>query len=648
MKNRLNIITITILSLLLTITLLPLSIHAEETSLEPKEPDVSVFATKQQMMDDTFKPKNVLYQTIGTIIFGKNSQGEAQEWYILGNDSGVNDGKDNTVILAKAPIIKEMEFYDLSDQEQVLIDADTKWLVKSSNYKDCIYPEDISRNFNDDSGIGINHYGTSDVRDELKKITNSSDKGYFTTEELKIMNSTIITTEDIFNNTSYTTEDKLYLPYKSTENQTTMKIGSDNQITIDYGDYEISYSYWLRSPDIENYRYVVNIGLSLLYDVVEITNYAYVHTSEKQYNHNEEILTRKIGVVPVGNLDLTNVLFASAAKYGEVGELANDAPMTLRFDGSNKNIGNISYDNDNIYVAPSGEVTLFVQGRNGDHNWIYSVDLAGASLCVTKEDIIKDSNSNLSYLSASDIDLSKCKIWIEDKIDGLIYAVEAKKAINSVDITIDTPIASNPLATNATCNTTGVDTTKTKVTWDPASETVDYFKTYEASITLTPETGYVFVNLNTVAGLIKASATVNGKTAKSVTGNTDGTLTITYDFVVKDKIEYIKQPTLTYENGTIIDESKFPDKVKVTGFSDKEYELAVGTWAAYPANNYDPKRKDEQTLIYWTSLKEIPAELDYRNPDGPDVKLTITVKAAKTDSNTNGNHTVIIPDTSVK
>lgn len=103
MKNRLNIITITILSLLLTITLLPLSIHAEEGPLEPKEPDVSVFATKEQMMDDTFKPKNVLYQTIGTIIFGKNSQGEAQEWYILGNDSGVNDGKDNTVILAKAP-----------------------------------------------------------------------------------------------------------------------------------------------------------------------------------------------------------------------------------------------------------------------------------------------------------------------------------------------------------------------------------------------------------------------------------------------------------------------------------------------------------------------------------------------------------------
>ena len=322
--------------------------------------------------------------------------------------------------------------------------------------------------------------------------------------------------------------------------------------------------------------------------------------------------------------------------------------MTLRFDGSNRNIGNISYDNNNIYVAPSGEVTLFVQGRNGDQNWVYSVNLAGTSVRVTKEIMINDINSNLSYLSASDIDLSKCKIWIEDKIDGLTYAVEAKKAINSVDITIDTPIANNPLATNATCNTTGVDTTKTKVTWDPASETVDYFKTYEASVTLTPETGYVFVNLNTAGGLIKASATVNGKTAKSVTGNTDGTLTVTYDFIVKDKIKDIEQLTLTYENGTPIDEFKFPDKVKVTGYSGKEYQLAIFPWEAHRDNNYDPECKDEQTLVYLSGLKEIPGGLDYRNPDGPDVKLTITIKAAKTSNNTGGNHTVIIPDTSVR
>ena len=51
MKNRLNIITITILSLLLTITLLPLSIHAEETSLEPREPDVSVFEVLSEVED---------------------------------------------------------------------------------------------------------------------------------------------------------------------------------------------------------------------------------------------------------------------------------------------------------------------------------------------------------------------------------------------------------------------------------------------------------------------------------------------------------------------------------------------------------------------------------------------------------------------
>lgn len=617
MKNRLNIITITILSLLLTITLLPLSIHAEETSLKPKEPDVSVFATKEQMMDGTFAPKtDGTAANYGKLVFGKRQSSDngvlsyvPLEWYILGKDDGVSG--DNTVIFASSSIAAGQKFNSNLDEKTYSYEAGTGYGETEGSIT--VYPS---------------HYGASDLRDKLKNI--ATDTSHFITAEQNLLNATTITTKDTLNSTYYTTTDKLYA-LEAEELNISNKIiraGSDNSKSLSVSSYwpYDEERFWLRTAADSDDCWEAETG----------------------YYYQDEPVGHYFLLRPASNLNLTDVLFASAAKYGEDGELANDAPMTLRFDGSNRNIGNISYDNNNIYVAPSGEVTLFVQGRNGDQNWVYSVNLAGTSVRVTKEIMINDINSNLSYLSASDIDLSKCKIWIEDKIDGLTYAVEAKKAINSVDITIDTPIANNPLATNATCNTTGVDTTKTKVTWDPASETVDYFKTYEASVTLTPETGYVFVNLNTAGGLIKASATVNGKTAKSVTGNTDGTLTVTYDFVVKDKIEDIEQPTLTYENGTIIDESKFPDQVKVTGSSDKEYELAVGPWAADLTNNYDPKRKDEQTLIYWTSLKEIPAELDYRNPDGPDVKLTITVKAAKIDSNTNGNHTVIIPDTGVK
>ncbi|MGN1053831.1 MAG: hypothetical protein ACI4P1_00980, partial [Erysipelotrichaceae bacterium] len=205
------------------------------------------------------------------------------------------------------------------------------------------------------------------------------------------------------------------------------------------------------------------------------------------------------------------------------------------------------------------------------------------------------------------------------------------------------------LTANAKCNTTGIDSTMPLITWYATDETAIYSKTYKASITLTPEDGYVFVNMNVAGELLQTSFKVNGKDIKtSVAKNNDGTLTVTFDLTAKDSIVDIEQPALTYENGTPIDEFKLPDKVKVTGYSGKEYQLAIFPWDAHPDNNYDPECKVEQTLVYLSGLKEIPGGLDYRNPDGPDVKLTITIKAAKTSNNTSGNHNVIIPDTSVR
>ena len=51
------------------------------------EPSVSAYATKTQLMDDTFAPKeDGTAVNYGKIVFGKNSSGAAQEWYILGED----------------------------------------------------------------------------------------------------------------------------------------------------------------------------------------------------------------------------------------------------------------------------------------------------------------------------------------------------------------------------------------------------------------------------------------------------------------------------------------------------------------------------------------------------------------------------------
>ena len=54
------------------------------------EPSVSAYATKTQLMDDTFAPNaDGTAVNIGKLVFGKNSSGASQEWYILGKDEGV-------------------------------------------------------------------------------------------------------------------------------------------------------------------------------------------------------------------------------------------------------------------------------------------------------------------------------------------------------------------------------------------------------------------------------------------------------------------------------------------------------------------------------------------------------------------------------
>lgn len=67
-------------------------------------PSVSAYATKAQLMDDTFAPNaDGTANNIGKLMFGKKPDGiMPQQWYILGKDSGVTG--DNTIIFAASPI----------------------------------------------------------------------------------------------------------------------------------------------------------------------------------------------------------------------------------------------------------------------------------------------------------------------------------------------------------------------------------------------------------------------------------------------------------------------------------------------------------------------------------------------------------------
>ena len=227
-------------------------------------------------------------------------------------------------------------------------------------------------------------------------------------------------------------------------------------------------------------------------------------------------------------------------------------------------------------------------------------------------------------MSITDIDLSKCKVWLEiTSVEQRVkYAVEAKQVISNVDINIDVPVDGEKLdqiATTTTCNTTGV--TVDSITWDPNDSTAGYNKTYTVSIKLSAASGYKFAN--------SVTPKLNGKELSPVSTDTDGTLTVTYQFTAKDTIKEIANPTITVKNGTDISTIQFPDKVTVTGNSSNTYQVIITEWVADRNNNYDQDCKDEQILKYYAYLKEIPGELEYRNNEAPDTTLTIIVEAAE-------------------
>ena len=261
------------------------------------EPSVTAYATKDQLMTAFNPDSNGDATTIGKLVFGKNSSSVAQEWHILGKDEGVSG--DNTIIFAASPIATKQAFKDDDSNKKTFASS---FGVYETNPSD-VYP---------------NHYGASDLRVALKNMaTNTS---YFTTAEQGLMNPTTVRTNDILNSTTYTTTDKLYAltadgtgsPY------TTIKAGSDNNTVLAESSYWRSGEcFWLRSPSD--------------YSSDNIAMLAY--PGKHVYG---SIVRTKFAVQPASNLDLSSVLFASAATAASSDtkseKITDSAAMTLRLD----------------------------------------------------------------------------------------------------------------------------------------------------------------------------------------------------------------------------------------------------------------------------------------------------------------------------
>ena len=557
------------------------------------EPSVSAYATKTQLMDGTFAPNaDGTAVNYGKIVFGKKSDGTtAQEWYILGKDTGVSG--DNTIIFAASPIATEQKF----NSKRINKSFASGFGVYESNPSE-VYP---------------NHYGASDLRVALQGM--AMNINYFTTAEQDLMNATTVKTEDTKNsNVIYTTTDKLYAlqgNFESYDDRSKLWAGTSDSTVLAMSSYWSNGTwFWLRSPYADDPD-----------DLLLADSGSYVRLT---------MVDGSVAVQPASNLNLSSVLFASAAmttSFVETyGMITEGQPMILRLDGTSKDIGTVTYNTTtgNIKAVKgdtSQPVSLVVQGNDGTKDWYYSKQITGLET-VNASDI-------KSAFSLTSIDLSACKIWLEitDRTENLTYAVNATETvdsdISSVAITgIDTPTANTALDTSASCITTGVNSIAPQITWTPGDTTAGYNTSYTASITLTADTGYKFVDSTT--------ATINGNTATSVNKNTDGTLTVTYAFpaTAKDKLTSITAPqAITVANGTAYSAMNLPDQVNIVTEGNTESSAQV-TWdTTTPASgSYDPAVLTKQTVTLKGTV-DCPDSID-ANGVSLTTTITITISAA--------------------
>lgn len=559
------------------------------------EPSVTAYATKDQLMTAFTPDANGTATTKGKLVFGKKSDGTtAQEWYILGKDTGVSG--DNTIIVAASPIARGQKFNsDISNKND------------ENLWSDCVYSEATI------TEVYANHYGASELRDTLQGMaTNTS---YFTSAEQGLMNATTVTTKDTKNSSvTYTTTDKLYALQGDYDNDQYLWAGTDDSTVLAMSSYLRNGEwFWLRSP------YGRSGDIALCAD----RGY-YVILGRVDIDSGSP-------VQPASNLDLSSVLFASAATAASSDtkseKITDSAAMTLRLDGTGKDIGTATYNTTTgdikaVKGATSQTVALVVQGNDGTNNWYYSKKITGTDV-VNVSDIVAESNTPAS------IDLSACKIWLEatDSTENLTYAVNATettiKIIHSVAITdIETPVSNTALDTEASCATTGVSSTTPQITWTSSDTTAGYNTSYTASITLTATTGYEFIDSTT--------ATVSGNNATSITKNTDGTLTVTYDFpaTAKDRLISITTPqAITVANGTAYSDMNLPEQVNIVTEGNTVSSASV-TWnTTTPAGgSYEPSELTEQTVIL-TGTVTCPDSID-DNGIPLTTTITITISAA--------------------
>lgn len=556
------------------------------------EPSVTDYATKEQLMDDTFKPDygTGIGTNIGKLIFGKNSDGTVQKWYILGKDGSISG--DNTIIFSDRPIEKEVQFY-----------ASTENRLK---YGSTIYP---------------NNYLYSDLDSKLQSLEGTC----FSNQERALMKDTEIKVKtgkdpNIISGSSFR---RLYAleadPWKRSEKIYAGRQSATGISIATYCSNADTSKFWLRS---------------ITYATTEPNVYQdvqFVSVVDEKVG-GAKMVTEKLDVWPAVDLDLSNVLFASSYDGSNIN---NRNGMILRLDGKNKDIGTVTYNprTNTVTVKPGNTkkvVRLVVQyGKNANERGVFK-KIVGANQTLTGSEIFENVN-------ALDIDWSKCKIWLEiTDADGMIYAVEATEdttlaTIDSIVAKINEPEAGKLLSTSVDAG----DHVTAELTWMDNNQTVhtdkkaEYYPAcYTAHITFTPAGGYKFSNsteiqINDVKG---TSVPINGKITVE-----------TPFFSSKDKLISITAPaSITVANGTAYKDMNLPVQVDIVteGGTVNKADVAWNTGAPV-SGSYDPNTLTEQTVTLQGTVT-CPVNID-ANGVVLTTDITITISAAE------DKHTVEAP-----
>ena len=574
-------------------------------------PTVTAYATKDALMDDTFAPGS---SKKGKLTFGKNSAGNTQEWYVFGKCSVTGTSDDNTVIFATKPITKSRfadasysgtSYYDYSGGEEYRIDQ--KYI---KNYVYC------------------NYYSTSTVRKELKLIEKNTN--YFSTAEQALMNEPEVSTYDNGSGCDFWQKDKLYLASgwygtDSSGNTTYQDVvcvsPAHARMQVKISDYiESNELFWLRTP--------CNMWFG-----DETWSQALAVTAG---NKSGAIIATAVnagvyGVQPAAVLNLTDVLFASAAKTDKTtGIIDAGSAMTLRLDGSSREIGEATYDTDTGVIsaakssAATGDVSLVVQGNDGIHDWYYSQKLTGSAPVTVKSSDIETAVSGL----ASDVDLSKCQIWLEttDADDNMIYAKNASeiKTLNEVEIKFSVPKAGEPITNEVLSHTEGTRAS-IKWMWNKDGDDIEegtiagYAETHYVEVKIEPETGYKLAD--------KVAFIKPGSTSPNFQVGEDGTITYlmwwTTDF---DTIVSITTPdAITVANGTAYENMNLPERVNITTKAGTVTSAAV-TWNTDKpiSGTYDPAVMTEQVV----KLRGTISFDNLHTSVGYNTEITVIISAA--------------------